>query len=624
MRYLIIFVLIFYYSDVFSQNGIVKVETKYQDGSNPEYSLKFSGQGFIVDYPVKSKVTNKTVNLKLVLTAAHLVFGGIYENRSDNFKLFEAESNKEIFALGMISDVIHDSAAIVLCTQEAIDFFSEEFNVYGVDLNQLVNSSGQNFMTGGGCVPFGGTGQVSSGVAAFGTYVGPDLVFDSSQSGLEDQAQISQSILLEEKIIMNENKNIKYLIADDSYAIPWIGVDTTNAGYLEVDSKTASSAENLFQIQDLKKIMTSVVDNYSSLSEVPGEYRIPISLDPGYSGSPIMTYDKNSDQFVVSGIYKSSTQSLSTDVYSDLGWASPTELSQGLLNMFLLRYTQSLHRWHTIPQAYLYLNKGNLVREMYYNQFILFEDQGPQSEPDNLNSSGWVRSDTGNTMWARTDTGQVFSPYIKKSKSLVMFSREDLSQEPLLLIALENKNGLKILLPPVIESLLFSSKSDCPSCVNFNGNQPDKVDFLSYKVQSSLINLFWNNLTGLEFPNSEILAKVKSKVFINTVKNQNQNQSQIQVSYTLQTDRIKVDLKWATDSISFYILNNNKYLFVGFDGAWHESEFISALETKTNSGQLVMLETAGVIYYNSELENPYSFRMMIKGQNTQLFASEMP
>ncbi len=583
-----------------AQTGIVKVQTQYQDVANPSSSVTYQGRGFIVEYPIRSHVTNKTVNLKLVLTAAHLVFGGIYTERLDNFKIFNPSNENQIYAMGMISDVVHDSASVVVCTKDTVDFFNAEFAAHDIDLSNVTNAlNGQLFSEGGGCAASTEQGQILDDIEPFAKYVGPELVFDSAQGGFKVSSDVSEGLQPAAKIIVNESINTNFISAGQTYAVPYIPQNSTEP-------------TDLYQVEELKNNLQSYVQEYYSLSEVPGEYSIPLSLDSGYSGSPVMTYDQSLDQLVVSGIYKSSTQSDSTDAYANFGWASPVELSQGLLNTFLGQYTQTLHRWHTFPQVYLYLNDGQLIREMAYTEFILFEDQAPavETEPTLDAASEWIRSDTGTQLWARSDTGSAYSVNPKKSKSLVIKFRQTLEEE-LMLFATLDVDGQTLILPPVIESLQLTSKFNCQSCVNLQSYDLSKVAFYTYAHTNGFKDILKENLRDGS-------AKIYSNI------SQVPSLGQIEVQYIDEADKLKVQIKWSSDTIEFYILPNNNFLFLGFNGQWQESGYVSVLETQTLSGDLAILELAGILYFNSELQNANSFRLKLINQNTQLFELKEP
>lgn len=592
-------VLNFYILNAKADTGIVTVQSQYQDVSIPNLSVKYEGRGFVVDYPVKSESTNKDVILKVVLTAAHLVFGGIAEERLDNYKLYNSDTNQEIFALGMISDVVHDSAALILCTQENMEFLESEFKAKGIDLSNLMNLDGQIFTEGGGCVSKGNGGVVLDNISSYARYVGEPMVINSQNN---KGFLLSDRSLGSARIVVNQNAGVKYITGGRTQAVPWINSDGLNSELVE-------SANDL-------SVYLNPIDRaiYDSMSEVPREYSVPFSLEAGYSGSPIVSFDPESNDLVVNGIYKASTQADEDDSYGNMGWVSPVEISQGLINVLLNRYFQNLHRWNTVPQAYLHLENRNLIRSFVYNQFFLFEgtDYSPPEVDTDLNSEGWVRSDTGHEMWIRTDTGSAISTHPQKSKQLHrMISDGNVTYQDIVSgIVLIDENNQMTVLPPVLSSAIYISKFNCESCVNSTYNEGVEIIWVTQEDLGNLGGAIWESLN----PNNNNLV---IKNFINS--NLNKKIKNMNVSYTLLDDRLKVELIWEEDSLVFYVLLNNSIFYQNQNDQWKEEKFLSVLETKTTKGDIAILETAGVIYFNTELPNPKSFRIKISNQETQLF-----
>lgn len=610
-----------------AQMGIVDVQSSYLDYMFPNKQISFQGKGFVVDYQVISKTTQKKANLKVVLTAAHLVFGGIYEKRLDNFKVFESDSKKELSALAMVSDVIHDTASIILCTQEAMNFFKEELLTQNYPIDELVNLEGQRFILGGGCTSKG-LGKIVHDTASFAYFKGKPIVLDSTPNYDNNGVwTISEKELKESEIIVYEDKKIKFKEAQKTYAVPAVN----------------PSVEPLISVEELKeRLSQSQITKYSSLDEVPAEYRIPLRLPQGYSGSPLLSYDAVSDKVVIIGIYKSSTQTGESEAYADYGWVVPSELNFGLLNILLNRYGKTLHRWHTIPQAYLYLNDGQLKREIRYDGFILTEDyriylNGQESlNKDNQNiwnrsdtgETSWVRSDTGETVWVRSDTGDLVSSEPRSSYPLSGLSSNDGTQwylqDLLFIILVDDPKKEYILLPPVINSVPFITKYNCSSCINSGPLLWKKDVVWGFNSEEYIfIHDFWRIL---ESKNAKKARQGHiDRVFINS--NTESQTGHITISYFKEIDRIKIQLSWSQgntsleDQFVFYILKNNNFYFQNKKGEWIESTYPSVIQSLTSLQKFpLLLETAGIIYYNTELPNPDSFRFKLKNKETELFS----
>lgn len=610
MKNSVILMLVFWGGHAFSQTGLVEVQSTYAEASGEGESLKFTGRGFVVDFPVKSLKTNRTANFKLVLTAAHLVFGGIAENRLDNYEIFNSVSGEHLSSVAKISDVIHDASAVILCTKEAVDFFNEEIKVNGESIVFGKNKFGQSFSEAGACASEYKAGKFTGDIQAFAKYNGPALSFDST--AVDNPWSVPDNSLDGSQLVVNPGLQSEFLLVENKFAIP------------AKDQKPLALPKTDYagMVSELSPI---AITAYPNMGDVPGELIVPVALEAGYSGSPVLRMDERTQQVVITGVYKAAMPLADSEDKLGYGWVAPIEMSYGLLKVLLTRYPEKLHRWHTVPQAYLFLNKGQLVRQMNFNDFIMFEDSESSDVQTNQETAqNWLRGDVGATKWVRADTGAMDKshPQVSKRLNRAFFqSAETFWTDSLSFLALSLGTEEFIILPPTFNSLIMTTVNDCSTCVNANieklGILNGSVAYFSDEEEYALVDHLWMKLNfdmSQEFDNLD----PKNIEYQNTSKNS--NLKTVATTFTLEEDKVKIKLAWADDQLEFFVMPTNHLLFLNPEGEWEEISYAAALEMRTDKGKKAFVETAGLIYFNTELPNPKSFRMKLEGSPTDLLA----
>jgi len=560
-----------------SSEGLVEIKSTYTDLKMDSISAPLivsgetiqTGQGFISSFPVKSPTNGKIYNLKVILTAAHLSLGGVYASRELNLEVRSKINGRIITYLGMLSDALHDLSIIFLCTSENIDYLQNE--IFKEDSPFLEFKD--DFISGGACLP---NKTITSDIKPFSHFDGSPFELITNDNDEKWTLDVSDWIRHQGKHKLNNLE--QELTKVDAY--------TATVDY------EAKNTVTPFTLKD------SVVENDLSFSEYLSESYFKIPLDHGFSGSPII--QSFSNELSVTGVYKSSTLSSTTNSYG-YGWYTPINQSHGLLKQFLINYPIDLHSWSVIPQAYILSINGVLVRQQILSHYYIIEV--PQTETPTFS---FEREDRGSTEWIRADTGDENSYVYDYYKSLQIVSADSPNGAILNGFSMITENGELRLLPPSIESTMILARHNCLSCGLTNQSSLELGRSAPLYQTGDLVKAIKDVKTN------------ESYNYFNTKLDSNISKARV-TFINKGDDAISVLIDFEADQITFDIDENGLFIYEHPTEGLKSSSYQPALNIKTKNGENALLEISGIIYYNSEIPESHShtglaFRLLINSK----------